>query len=382
VREVRPALQVQSVCLVEPVPRDHRDPPERKEHLARKGLKAQPVVTVSKVLSVCLALPDPRGPLERTVTRERLESPVRREARLTKENRVLPVRLVCKVLLVHRVLLEEMESPVPGVSRGCLGRRETRAPEVSPDHQVPSVCRVFLDPQARRERTVTLVLWVLPVHLAPEAPRVPAEPTAHKDLPVAWAVWDLWARRESKVRPATLDHLESPEPEDLKAREETREKLDRPVRLDPPAPKDPPETTVPRATLDPLASLEILAPLARPASLVLTEDLERRARMVNPVNLGLPVHQEKPDPQDHQAREDPREQLVQRADKERRAPRVSQVQRDRRAKPAQSDPRGLQGSPAQKVYAEYPDLLVNKDCLELQDRTAHLDPWVLPVSLA
>lgn len=177
-------LPARSACLVELAPRDPRDLLERKELLERKARKVQLVATASKARLVCLVLPDPRVPQGRTVTRERLESLVRREAKQTKENRVPLVQPVFRVPSALRVLLGAMESPARGASRGCLDRRETKAPEASLDPRGPSVCRVFPDPRVRRERMETSARWAPLVRLAPEVPRVLVEQMAHKVLPV------------------------------------------------------------------------------------------------------------------------------------------------------------------------------------------------------
>lgn len=190
-REVLLAQLVQSVCQVDLV---HRVPLvllERKEHLVRKGLRVQLVVMEYRVPWVCLGLLDLKVHLERMVTRERLESPVRKEVKPTRENRVLLVHLVSKALLVPQVQLEQMESPVPEVSRGCLDRREMKVPEDSLDPRVPLVCRDFLDPLVRKERQEMLAPWALLVHLVPEVLRVQVELMVLKVLQVVSAPWAL-----------------------------------------------------------------------------------------------------------------------------------------------------------------------------------------------
>jgi len=97
VREVLLVQLVPLAYLVDLALRVPQGPLERREHLVRKGLKVQLVVMVSRVLSVCPGLLDPRVHLERMVTRERLESLARREAKPTRESRVLLDQLVSKV---------------------------------------------------------------------------------------------------------------------------------------------------------------------------------------------------------------------------------------------------------------------------------------------
>lgn len=96
-KEVLLVRLVQLACLADLALRVPLDLQERREHLVRKGLKVLLVVMVSRVLLVCPDLLDLRVHLEKMVTRERLESPVRKEAKLTRENRVLLAHLVSKV---------------------------------------------------------------------------------------------------------------------------------------------------------------------------------------------------------------------------------------------------------------------------------------------
>lgn len=96
-KEVLLVQLVQLACLVDPALRVLQVLLERRELLVRKGLKVLLVVMVSRVLLVYPGLLDLRVHLERMVTRERLESPVRKEAKPTRENRVLLAQLVSKV---------------------------------------------------------------------------------------------------------------------------------------------------------------------------------------------------------------------------------------------------------------------------------------------
>lgn len=96
-REVLLGQLVQLACLVDLVLRVPQVLLERREHPVRKGLKVLLVAMVSRVLLVCPDLLDLKVHLERMVTRERLESPVRKEAKPTRENRVPLAQLVSKV---------------------------------------------------------------------------------------------------------------------------------------------------------------------------------------------------------------------------------------------------------------------------------------------
>lgn len=96
-REVLLVQLVQLACPVDLALRVLRVLLERKEPLVKKGHKVQLAVMVSRVLSACLDPLDPRDHLVRMVTRERLESLVRKEAKLTKESRVLLAQLASKV---------------------------------------------------------------------------------------------------------------------------------------------------------------------------------------------------------------------------------------------------------------------------------------------
>lgn len=96
-KEVLLVQPVRLACLVDLALRVPLVLLERREHLVRKDLKVLLVVMASRVLLVCPDLLDLRVHLERMVTRERLESPVRREAKPTRENRVLLAQLVSKV---------------------------------------------------------------------------------------------------------------------------------------------------------------------------------------------------------------------------------------------------------------------------------------------
>lgn len=81
---------------------------------------------VFKALWVCRDLEDPRDHLERTATRGSSESRDKKEARVTKESMVHLVPLALKGPSEPPVLLVQMASPVPEVSRACSARRETK----------------------------------------------------------------------------------------------------------------------------------------------------------------------------------------------------------------------------------------------------------------
>lgn len=223
-----------------------------------------------RVLLVFLVPPALRGPPERTVTREKLVDPDRREAKETTVNWVhqaQPVFRVCSELLVQ---LAAMVSLDPGDSRVCSARKETKDPEDSPVFQDPSDCRVCPALLVRRERTETLEQWVHMVLLAPEVLRAPAEPMVLKVLPVVSVQWEVLVRREKTVNLATQDQLESLVSEVSVERMERRENPAPPELLDQPVPAGPLETTAPRATPVLSDSQETPVPLERPVLLVLT----------------------------------------------------------------------------------------------------------------
>lgn len=77
--------------------RDPRDLLERRVVRVRKDLLVLPVGMASKVLSVSRAQPDLRVHLERMVIREKLESRVKREVKVTRANMVHQVQQVLRV---------------------------------------------------------------------------------------------------------------------------------------------------------------------------------------------------------------------------------------------------------------------------------------------
>lgn len=165
--------------------KDLPDQLERKVDRARKDLKDQLEETVFRDLWVCLDQEDLQGLPERMETRESWENQARKEAKETKENMVHQVPPVLRVPLGLQVQLAQMVSPVPGVSRVCSARRETKGPEGSPDLPAPSGCRACRVHLARKEKLEMLVKWVHPVLLVPGVPQGPREPTGLRDLRAA-----------------------------------------------------------------------------------------------------------------------------------------------------------------------------------------------------
>lgn len=181
------------------------DPLERREFLVRKARSARPVAMECRAPWVCLALPDHLEYPERTETRVRLESTVRRAPREEKESMVLLVHPGQWVLSVSLVLLVLMESLDRGASRGHLDLKVTKEPEDSQEPQDPSDCRDCQDHQVRRERREMLDLWVLQVPQDPVAPLDPTVPMVLKVLLVVWVILELLERRESPVRADLLE---------------------------------------------------------------------------------------------------------------------------------------------------------------------------------
>ncbi|KAF1377753.1 hypothetical protein PFLUV_G00204020 [Perca fluviatilis] len=248
-------------------PRDPQGLQERKVDRERKDLKAQPEEMVFRDLWVCQDLEDLLDHLERTETRESLESQARKEARGTKESMAHLVPPALKDLLEHPVLLVQMVSLVPEGSRVCLARREMKDPEDSPDLQGQLGCRACLVHLVRKVKLETLVKWVHPAPLVPEAPQDPQEQMALRGLPVALETLVLLEKRamlvkqESPVFREKLAH---------QVQEESEEKRESPVRLVQlalPALKVPLEMMVPKAAQGRVVSLVTLALLESPVLL-------------------------------------------------------------------------------------------------------------------
>lgn len=153
---------------------------ERKGLLVRKGHKAQLAEMVFRVLWGFLVLLAPWVPLEKMGTRERSESPGRKEARVTKASRVLLAPRVPKAPLDSQAPPERMESRALVVSRASLGRKEMKAREVSLGPQGRWGCRVCQDLQVKRVRQGTWARWALPVPPAHEDPPELQVLTAHR----------------------------------------------------------------------------------------------------------------------------------------------------------------------------------------------------------
>lgn len=241
--------------------RDLQDLLERKADRERKDLKAQLEETVFRDLWVCQALEDLLDHPERTETRERLESQARKEARVTKENMVHLVPPALKDLLEHPVLLVQMVSLVPEVSRVCLARRETKDREDSPDPQAQSGCRACLDHPVRKVKLETLGKWVHPVPQVPEAPQDPLEPTALRDLLVASETLVLSVKREMLVKQENRVFREKMAHQVQEENEERRESPVRLVQLDLLALRVPLEMMVPKEALVQVDSPVTLVPL-------------------------------------------------------------------------------------------------------------------------
>lgn len=323
---------------------DHRDPqapPERRERRERKDLKAPLGATASRVQWVCLGLPGLWDPLERTETRERSESLVRREAKERRANTVPPVLLALKAPSDSLVHPELMVSPVPEVSRVCSARRETKAPEASPDPQDPSACRGCQGHQARRERLVMLVRWDPLVLLDPEVPPDPKEQMDPRDPQVASATLALSERRVTLVKQESPDCRETSALRVQEASVERRVNPDLLVLLGLPVPKAPLEMTVLKAVLVQVVSL---VTLVLQASLVLLVWMvpqvtrEMTEKLVNRVHLDPLVRQVHRAPQE---REVPLDLPGLREDRVRKEPRESLVWRVHLERPALLDPRVL-----------------------------------------
>lgn len=260
----QPDLQVSLDVLA---PRDLQALPERKVDRERKDLKAQLEETVFRDLWVCQDLEDLLDHLGRTETRESLESRARKEARVTKESMVHLVPPAPKGPLEHPVLLVQMASPVPEVSRVCSARREMKGQEDSPDLQVQSGCRACLVHLVRKVKLETLVKWVHPAPLVPEAPRGPREPMALRDLLAVLETLVLLEKREMLVKQESQVFRENSAHQVLEESEEKRESPVRLVQLDLPALRVPLEMMVPKAAQVQVVSPVTLAPLERPVQL-------------------------------------------------------------------------------------------------------------------
>lgn len=221
----------------------------------RKDLKVRLAEMVSRVQWAFLGQEDHLVPLGRTEIRENSESLARRALKVTRASTVHQALPDHRDLLERPVLLVQMESPAPEVSRVCLVRRETKDPEDSLGPPARLDCRACLDPRARKERPETLDKWDPPDLLAPEDHPVPLELTGRRDPLVASETLALWERRETQGRLASLVFKEKSVHRAPGESAERRERLVRLVQLDPLDQRDPLEMTVLKAALVRVASL-------------------------------------------------------------------------------------------------------------------------------
>lgn len=354
---------------------------ERREFLVRKVLLVRLVVMEFRVPWVCLALLDHPEYLERTETRVRLESTVRRAPREQKESMVPLVHPGRWVLSVSPVLLVLMESLDREASRGLLELKVTKEPEDSQEPQDPSDCRDCQDHPVRRERRETLDLWVLQALQDPAALLDQMVLMVLKVHLVVWVILDQSERRESLVR---ADHLELEESQERKVLVESAERKERPDNLelqDLLEAEDDLEMTDPKETLVLLVSLVILVPLVRLDPEVKMAQREREEKMVNKENLApldLPVRTDHPAPQERGVL---LEQEDQRDVRERKELRETQVPSDPQVKPAPLAPRVHQENQEQKVSEDSQDQWVNKDLQDSPDRKDRRGPLDLLVWL-
>lgn len=261
VSEVLPAKLDLQVFLDVLAHRDLQALLERRVDREKKDLKAQLEEMAFRDQWVCQDLEDLLDHLERTETRERSESQAKKEARVTKENMVHLVLLALRGLLERLVLLVQMVSPVPEVSRVCLARREMKEQEDSLVLQAQLGCRACLVHLVRKVKLGTLVKWVHPAPLVQEVPQDPQEPMALRDLRVALETLALLEKKamlvkqESQVFREKLAH---------QVQEESEVRRERPVQLvqlDLLALRVPLEMMVPKAAQVQAVSLVTLVPL-------------------------------------------------------------------------------------------------------------------------
>lgn len=253
VQLAQPDLQVYLDVLA---PRDLQAPLERKADRERKDLKAQLEETVFRDLWVCQDLEDLLDHLERMETRESLESQARKEAKVTKENMVHLVLPDLKDLLEHPVLLEQMVSLVPEVSRVYLVRREMKDQEDSPDLQAQLGCRACPVHLVKKEKLETLAKWVHLAPLVPEDLQDPQEPMALRDLLVVLETLVLLEKKEMLVKQESQVFRENLAHQVQEESEERRERVVPLVQLDLPAPRVPLEMMVPKA-----AQVQVVSPV-------------------------------------------------------------------------------------------------------------------------
>lgn len=326
---------------------------------------------------VCLGLLDHWDLLERTETRERLESLAKKGVKETKESMVPLDLLAPKDQLEPQDSLELTESLDPEASRVCSVRRETKVPEVSPDLPGPSDSRAYLAPRERKERPETLVRWAHPVPPAPEAPPDPRELMAPRGPLVGLGTPALWERRVTQVKQENQDFRENLDHQVLEESEERRERRALLVLVDLPVLKAPPETMAPKEARVPAVSLVIQAPLEKLVRLAWMDLLEIREMMERLVKLVHLDPLESLVPQVPLEREDLLELTDPKEDKERRAPRESRAWRVHQGRQVQLAPRGPQASRALKASGASLVQWENKVFLVPPAQTDLQDLWVL-----
>lgn len=345
----------------------------RRAFLGRKDRLAQLEGTEFRAQWVCLVQPDLLAFPERTETKVKWESLVRKAPKEQKESMVLLVHPVQWVLLVSLVLLELMERLVPEGNRDILELKVMKEPEVSQELQDLSGCRGCLVHQVRRVRLETSDLWAPLAHQDLVAQLDPTALTVPKDLLVVWGIQDLLVRRESLERP---DHLALGENQERRGPEVSVGRRERPVSpgqlglLEEEADQ---ETMAPKETLVLLVSLVILVPRVRSDPEVKTVQRAREERTENKENLVLLDPPERMGLPDHQERGGLLGQEDQRDVRERRGQRETQVLLDLQERLAQLDLRDPQESQALKASEDYQDQWVSKGLQEQLGRKDHQD---------
>lgn len=277
--------------------------------------------------------------------------------------------------MANLVQLGRMGSLVLEDSRASLVRRVMKGLGVSLAHPGPSGCRVYPDLQARREKPVMLVKWVLLGPQDQEGHLGPRERMAHKDRQVELATLDPWEKRENLEKLENLACQGMGDHRVPKEREEKRGKLV-PLELQgPPDPRALPAMTAPKAAPVLLASLVIQDLQENLAHLARTVLQEIKEMMVNLARLVPLDRRENRDLQDHQEKEVHLGQQVLKAGKERKGPRASLAWKALLGKPDLSALRGLQENPVQTDSEEFLAPLGSKG---FRDPQALMDlpaPW-------
>jgi len=352
-------LPVKSDNLVSPDPLAHLDLLEKKETWERSEDLVQLDVMVFKDPLVCPDLPVTLDPEEKMETRENV---VHRDPVDSRDQRETTVPLVLpenKVPLVNLDLQVTMENLVLVVSKVWSEKRETKEQEVSLDHQDLEVYRVFLDNLDLRVTPATVDLWDPLDKLDPGVLLDHKELMVHKVLLVE-LVNLVWL--DPKVNKDKSDLLDLPEflvSKDLK--EKTARKVnavfkDLKVLLES---EEQSEKTDPRVTLDLSVSLvtpvllDPLVFLVTTETLVMTEILETKVKLVLQVQWENKVLQDPPE----------REELMDHQDlsdvKEKREPRENPVSVEPPVVTDLSEPLVKLESKVLLDYKGYQDLLVS-----------------------